>query len=77
MSAGVILLQPWEAKTLPLKSKKFLKEDTSSRGFNPGFLPLAPPWNKSNKNLLLPHLQQRGFKNPDYEVYFRKSYPSK
>ena len=25
----------------------------------------------------LPHLQQHRFKNPEYEVYFRKSYPSK
>jgi hypothetical protein len=26
---------------------------------------------------LFPHLQQHGFENPEYEVYFRKSYPIK
>jgi hypothetical protein len=26
---------------------------------------------------MFPHLQQHGFKNPEYEVYFRKSYPTK
>jgi hypothetical protein len=77
MSAEVLLLQTREAKNPPHTDIKFLKEDTSSRGFNPDFLPLAPPWNKSNKNLLLHHLQQHGFENPKYEVCFHKSYPSK
>jgi hypothetical protein len=26
---------------------------------------------------LFPHLQQHGFENPEYGVYFRKSYPTK
>jgi hypothetical protein len=26
---------------------------------------------------LFSHLQQHGFENPEYEVYFRKSYPTK
>jgi hypothetical protein len=26
---------------------------------------------------LFPHLQQHGFENPKYGVYFRKSYPTK
>jgi hypothetical protein len=26
---------------------------------------------------LFPHLQQHGFENPEYGVYFHKSYPSK
>jgi hypothetical protein len=38
---------------------------------------LVPTLNRNNKTLLFPHLQQHGFKNPEYEVYFRKSYPSK
>jgi hypothetical protein len=37
----------------------------------------VPPLNRNNKTPLFPHLQQHGFKNPEYEVYFRKSYPSK
>jgi hypothetical protein len=77
MSAEVLLLQTREAKTPPKHRYKVLKEDTSSRGFTLEILPLAPPWCKSNKSLLLPHLQQHGFENPEYEVYFRKSYPSK
>jgi hypothetical protein len=42
-----------------------------------GALPWVPPLNKNNKSLLFPHLQQHGFENPEYEVYFRKSYPTK
>jgi hypothetical protein len=50
-------------KLLPINSKKFfLKEDTSSRGLSLDFLLWAPPWNKSNKNLLLLHLKQHGTK---------------
>jgi hypothetical protein len=26
---------------------------------------------------MFPHLQQHGFENPKYGVYFRKSYPTK
>jgi hypothetical protein len=26
---------------------------------------------------MFPHLQQHGFENPEYGVYFRKSYPTK
>jgi hypothetical protein len=48
-SAGVIMLHNLGGKN-------------PSRGFSLGFLPLAPPWNKSNKNLLLPHLKQHGTK---------------
>jgi hypothetical protein len=33
--------------------------------------------NKNNKSLMFPHLQQHGFENPEYGVYFRKSYPTK
>jgi hypothetical protein len=42
---------------------------------------LAPPWvppsSKNIKTLLFHHLQQHGFENPEYGVYFRKSYPIK
>jgi hypothetical protein len=39
--------------------------------------PLAPPLSKNSKTPLFHHLQQHGFKNHEYKVYFRKSYPSK
>jgi hypothetical protein len=38
---------------------------------------LAPPLNRNGKTRLFHHLQQHGFENPEYEVYFRKSYPTK
>jgi hypothetical protein len=38
---------------------------------------LVPPLNRNNKTPLFPHLQQHGFENPEYRVYFRKSYPIK
>jgi hypothetical protein len=37
----------------------------------------APPWSRNNKTQLFHHLQQHGFENPEYGVYFCKSYPSK
>jgi hypothetical protein len=33
--------------------------------------------NRNNITLLFHHLQQHGFENPEYGMYFRKSYPSK
>jgi hypothetical protein len=33
--------------------------------------------NRNNKTLMFPHLQQHGFENPEYGVYFHKSYPTK
>jgi hypothetical protein len=43
------------------------------------FLPLAlePPWNRNSRTQQFRHLQQHGFENPKYGVYFCKSYPSK
>jgi hypothetical protein len=38
---------------------------------------LEPPWNINIRTQQFHHLQQHGFENPEYEVYFRKSYPSK
>ena len=36
-----------------------------------------PPWNRNSRTQLFHHLQQHGFANSEYRVYFRKSYPSK
>jgi hypothetical protein len=32
---------------------------------------------RNSKTLLFHYLQQHGFENPEYGVYFRKSYPTK
>jgi hypothetical protein len=45
--------------------------------FTDGAHPWVPSLNKNSKSLLFPHLQQHGFENPEYGVYFCKSYPSK
>jgi hypothetical protein len=39
--------------------------------------PLAPPSSRNNNTRLFHHLQQHGFENPEYGVYFHKSYPTK
>jgi hypothetical protein len=43
------------------------------------FLPpaLEQPWNRNNRTQQFHRLQQHGFENPEYGVYFHKSYPSK
>jgi hypothetical protein len=40
------------------------------------FLPpaLEQPWSRNNRTQQFHHLQQHGFENPEYGVYFRKSY---
>jgi hypothetical protein len=38
---------------------------------------LAPPLIGNIKTRLVHHLQQHGFENPEYGVYFLKSYPTK
>jgi hypothetical protein len=38
---------------------------------------LVPPSSRNSKTLLFHHLQQHGFENHEYGVYFRKSYPTK
>jgi hypothetical protein len=75
-----VLLQTREAKHPP--AQKFI-------GFKPGgkhppahtitgLAPLlVPPLNRNSKTPLFPHLQQHGFENHEYGVYFRKSYPTK
>jgi hypothetical protein len=39
--------------------------------------PLVPPLSRNSKIRLFHHLQQHGFENPEYGVYFCKSYPTK
>jgi hypothetical protein len=39
--------------------------------------PLVPHLNKNINIPLFHHLQQHGFENPEYGVYFRKSYSTK
>jgi hypothetical protein len=39
--------------------------------------PLVPPSSRNNKTPLFPHLQQHGYENPEYGVYFCNSYPTK
>jgi hypothetical protein len=60
-----LILHNWEAKHP--SANKFTD-------FPPA---LVPPLSRNNKTRLFHHLQQHGFENPDYGVYFRKSYPTK
>jgi hypothetical protein len=60
-----LLLHNWEAKRAP--TNKFSDIPPA----------LAPPLSRNNKTRLFHYLQQHGFENPEYGVYFRKSYPSK
>jgi hypothetical protein len=39
--------------------------------------PLVPPSSRNNKTPLFHRLQQHGFENLEYGVYFHKSYPTK
>jgi hypothetical protein len=38
---------------------------------------LVPPLNRNRETPLFHHLEQHGFENPEYGVYFRKSYLTK
>jgi hypothetical protein len=60
-----LLLHNWEAKHPP------------THKFNVLPPALAPSLSRNNKTRLFHHLQQHGFENPEYGVYFRRSYPSK
>jgi hypothetical protein len=60
-----LLLHNWEVKHPP--ANKFTD-------FPPA---LAPSLRRNSKTQLFHHLQQHGFENPEYRVYFRKSYPTK
>jgi hypothetical protein len=76
----VLLLQTREAKH-PLAQKIIVFKVKGQHPPAPDFTARAHPWvpplSKNNKSLLFPHLQQHGFENPEYGVYFRKSYPTK
>jgi hypothetical protein len=74
------LLQPREAKHPP--AQKFIVFKVGGKhppatNFTAKALPWVPPLNRNSKTLLFPHLQQHGFENPEYGVYFRKSYSTK
>jgi hypothetical protein len=75
-----VLLQTREAKH-PLAQKfivfKVGCNHPPATNFTGGALSWVPHLNRNNKTLLFPHLQQYGFENPEYGVYFRKSYPTK
>jgi hypothetical protein len=75
-----VLLQIREAKH-PLAQKfiifKVGDQHPPVTIFTAGTPPWVPPLNRNIKTLLFPLLQQHGFENPKYGVYFRKSYPTK
>jgi hypothetical protein len=76
----VFLLQTREAKHPPAQKYIVFKvggQHPPVTDFTAGALPWVPPLNKNSRSLLSPHLQQHGFENPKYGVYFRKSYPTK
>ena len=60
-----LLLHQWEAKRPPQIS------------FSVHPSAWEPPWNRNIRTQPFHHLQQHGFENPEYRVYFRKSYPTK
>jgi hypothetical protein len=75
-----VLLQTREAKQPPTQKFIVLKvggQHPLATNFTAGALPWVPPLNKNKKSILFPHLQQHGFENPEYGVYFCKSYPTK
>jgi hypothetical protein len=75
-----VLLETREAKHPPAHKFIVFKvggQNPPATNFTAGVLPLVPPFNKNSKSLLFPHLQQHGFENPKYGVYFCKSCPTK
>jgi hypothetical protein len=60
-----LLLHNWEVKHPPANK------------FNDLPPALAPPLSRNSKTRLFHCLQQHGFENPEYGVYFHKSYPTK
>jgi hypothetical protein len=74
-----VLLQTREAKHPP--AQKFIVFKVGGKhppatNFTAGAPLSVPPLNRNSKTLLFSHLQQHGFENPEYGVYFRKSYPT-
>jgi hypothetical protein len=74
-----LLLQNREVKRPPAHKHSVLNWEATHphKPFTDWPPPLAPPLSRNNKTPLFHHLQQHGFKNPEYRVYFRKSYPIK
>jgi hypothetical protein len=75
-----IILQTREAKHPPAQKFIVLKlggKHPPTRMITALAPLLVPPLNKNRKTPLFPHLQQHGFENPEYKVYFRRSYPTK
>jgi hypothetical protein len=75
-----ILLQTKEAKHPPAQKFSVFKLGSKhplAHTITDLAPPLVPPLNRNNKIPLFPHLQQHGFENPEYGVYFRKSYLTK
>jgi hypothetical protein len=76
----VLLMQTQEAKHPPAQKSIVFKvggQHPPPTDFTAGVHPFVPPLNRNNKSVLFPQLQQHGFENPEYGVYFRKSYSSK
>jgi hypothetical protein len=77
---NVLLLQTREAKHPPAQKFIVFKvggQHPPATDFTAGALLWVPPLNRNSKTLLFPHLQQHGFENLEYGVYFHKSYPTK
>jgi hypothetical protein len=77
---NILLLHTREAKHPPAQMSIVFKvggQHPPVTDFTDGAHPWVPPLNRNIKSLLFPHLQQHGFENPEYGVYFRKSYLSK
>jgi hypothetical protein len=75
-----VLLQTREAKHPPAQKSIDFKvgdQHPPATNFTAGVLPWVPHLDRNNKNLLFPHLEQHGFENPKYGVYFHKSYQTK
>jgi hypothetical protein len=75
-----VLLQTREAKHSSAQKFSVFKlggKHPPTTNFTAGTPPWVPPLNRNSKTLLFPHLQQHGFENLEYELYFRKSYPTK
>jgi hypothetical protein len=75
-----VLLQTREAKHPPAQKFSVFKLG-GKHPPTPTIMDLAPLLvpllNRNSETSLFPHLQQHGFENPEYGVYFHKSYPTK
>ena len=75
-----VLLQTKEAKHPPAQKFSVFKlggKHPPTHTITDLAPPLVPPSSRNSKTPMFHHLQQHGFENLEYEVYFRKSYPTK